>query len=487
MASPAAATAPVASAAPVVATRVTGTPAPNQDLSCAVRDNGEVVGEITGKLKPKEILRSVLGRTQREQGEIPFALDDSNELYVSNDADGRKLEALPAVAALRGGRRDAAAGASDENRQWIVVAQKDEASGLRFGIARPVSQAMRELKTHTALNFVAAFFLIGLTTVGMIPLTGGLVKNVQALEQGATRIAGGDLTTRVPVTSRDEFGRLATSFNHMAEQLSEHQAKLIEQERIGKEREIERRLLEAENDRKSRELEDARRFQLSLLPRKLPERRGLELGVAMSTATEVGGDYYDFREDADGSLRVAVGDATGHGAAAGTMVTVVKSLFMAGSADESPEAFLRRATGLVHGMGLSRMAMALSVLRCVGRSVTLSSAGMPPALHFRAASGEVDEVALSGMPLGARADFAYAERVLELETGDSLLLMSDGFPELANAAGEPLGYERARAAFAAAARESAPETVAALERAAAEWAGGGAPEDDVTFLVLRAV
>ena len=91
-------------------------------------------------------------------------------------------------------------------------------------------------------------------------------------------------------------------------------------------------------------------------------------------------------------------------------------------------------------MGLSRMAMALTVARCLGRRLTISSAGMPPALHFRAATGEIDEIALPGMPLGARADFDYAEREIELAPGDSLLLMSDGFPELANPGGEEGDY-----------------------------------------------
>lgn len=454
------------------------------DFSCPVQDNGEVVGELQGKLKAREILKTVLAKTRRDQGEIPFAIDSSNQLLVADDADGNALEKLPGIAALRG----KPAGASGESeRQWIIVSRKDDASGFRLGIARPISRAMKELKSETALNFLAAFFLIGLTTVGMIPLTSGMVRKVHALEEGAARIAGGDLTTRVPVTSRDEFGKLAQSFNHMASELAANQAKLLEQERIQKEREIERRLLAAENDRKSRELEEARLFQLSLLPRELPKRPDLEIAVAMSTATEVGGDYYDVREiDGAGSdLVFAIGDATGHGAAAGTMVTVVKSLFMAAPSTEAPADFLRRATGLVHAMGLSRMAMALTVARLSGSRLRLSSAGMPPALHFRAGRGEIEEVVLAGMPLGARAEFAYQEREVELLPGDTLLLMSDGFPELTNAAGEVMGYERARSIFAAIAERPAAEIVATLERAVADWSGDGSPSDDVTFLALR--
>ncbi len=64
--------------------------------------------------------------------------------------------------------------------------------------------------------------------------------------------------------------------------------------------------------------------------------------------------------------------------------------------------------------------------------------------------------------------------------------MSDGFPELRNAAGEPLGYEPARAHFAACAREGPAEILAALDRAAAAHSAGEPLADDVTFLVLRA-
>ena len=49
----------------------------------------------------------------------------------------------------------------------------------------------------------------------------------------------------------------------------------------------------------------------------------------MFTATEVGGDYYDFDLGDDGTLTVAIGDATGHGMRAGTLVTATKSLFQA--------------------------------------------------------------------------------------------------------------------------------------------------------------
>ena len=105
----------------------------------------------------------------------------------------------------------------------------------------------------------------------------------------------------------------------MAAQLDENQKRLLEEERLRKEREMQQRFLEAEHARKSEELEQARQFQLSLLPQQLPDDPRYEVSVLTRTATEVGGDYYDFCATDDGSLIVAIGDATGHGAYAGTI------------------------------------------------------------------------------------------------------------------------------------------------------------------------
>jgi len=103
-------------------------------------------------------------------------------------------------------------------------------------------------------------------------------------------------------------------------------AKAREKARI-KESEMRAQIAEAENERKTKELEEARQLQLSMLPEDLPNLPNLDIAVYMQTATEVGGDYYDFHVGMDGTLTVVVGDATGHGMKAGTMVTATKSLF----------------------------------------------------------------------------------------------------------------------------------------------------------------
>jgi len=232
-------------------------------------------------------------------------------------------------------------------------------------------------------------------------------------------------------------------------------------------------------------MEEARRFQLSMLPKSVPATDGYDVAVYTQTATEVGGDYYDFHVAANGALSVTIGDATGHGAKAGTMVTVIKTLFSGYEGSVTPSGFLRDAAETVKRMDLGRMAMALVLARLDGNRMTLASAGMPPAYVHRAATGNVEEVMVAATPLGTLgAD--YGDVTLDLMPGDTVLFMTDGFPELLNEAGQQLGYVIAQEEFAAAA--TAPDAngvIAALAGAAQRWHGEQPPNDDVTFVVVR--
>ena len=429
------------------------------------------------KVKGDQVLHQVLLSTRRQQGEIPFALDTEGNLYALRPEEEATLRSIPVSAAIP-------AAVADFDEHWVVAVNEDAESGLRFGIARPIRESLAEVRRNAIRNFGFGLGLIGLALFGILPLSRRMSRDLEIVTEGAGRIARGELETRVEGRSRNEIGRLAGAFNTMAGELREHQRKLVAESQLRRDQEVEKELLRVEFERKSDELEEARRFQLSLLPKELPEHADFEIAVSMRTATEVGGDYYDFRLAEDGTLTAVIGDATGHGAKAGTMVTVVKSLFSALRAEESLPEFLAQGAAAVRRMSLGRMAMALALARLEGRELRLAAAGMPPPLLYRAASGEVEEVLLEGMPLGG-LQLSYREEVLNVDPGDTLLLMSDGFPELTNAEGDPLGYGRVVDAFAEAA-PAAPEVL--LERLAATaeaWSGGAAPADDVTFVALR--
>lgn len=205
----------------------------------------------------------------------------------------------------------------------------------------------------------------------------------------------------------------------------------------------------------------------------------------MKTATEVGGDYYDFYRNGDGVLTVAIGDATGHGMQAGTMVAAAKSLFQ--NLAEKPElaAILKEMSVVLKRMNFGKMYMALALARFHGSRIQLACGGMPPPLIYRASSKNVEVVRLKGIWLGG-SSFPFEQIETELAPGDTLLMMSDGYPETFNPVGKMLGYEQARLRFAEAAQSKASDVIAALVEHAEEWSAGGTQEDDITFALVRA-
>ncbi|HMB93945.1 MAG TPA: SpoIIE family protein phosphatase [Rhodothermales bacterium] len=278
------------------------------------------------------------------------------------------------------------------------------------------------------------------------------------------------LSRNIALTNRDLRRQI-----ERVQELSEHKLQ----------QEVERKLLEAEYKTKLQELEEARALQLSMLPESVPEHPAVELAAYMQTATEVGGDYYDFATDADGTLTLAVGDATGHGMKAGTMVTATKSLFNALGQESNLLGIFDRSTRALKDMNMRQLYMALTLAKFKDGRLRFATAGMPPTLVYRAATGEVETIRLKGMPLGSFVGFPYKEEEVGLRAGDTVLFMSDGFPELFNEAGDMLGYNQAVEVFQEIAARPAVEIIEQLVELGQSWSDGRPPDDDITFVVLK--
>jgi len=433
------------------------------DFNVPLHTGGKVVGRVAAQIKPDEVIRRVLG-TPVDDSEVAFAVDKEGHLYTRNDAERKTIESLGL-----------------QNRKnvpgWIMTS-KDAGNGVRLVVARKVGDELEELRKTAARNFGYGLGLVLIALIGIVPLANHMSRDVQTVTAGAERIAAGDLQTRVPVHSKSEFGQLAVAFNRMAHDLSEQRQRLYQEERARHEQEVQQKILEG----KAAELEEARRFQLSLLPKDVPQLERFHVAAFTQTATEVGGDYYDFRVLKD-AFTVAIGDATGHGAKAGTMVTIIKTLFSS-YAEEAPGAFLGSATERIKRMALERMSMALTVARIEGDRLTIASAGMPPLLVHRAADSRVEEIAFSSTPLGTLGS-VYEQREVALSEGDTVLFMTDGFPELTNGFGQQLGYPAAAEAFANVAGGGAQDVIDGLVAQAREWHGDQPPNDDITFVVVR--
>ncbi|MCY3927757.1 MAG: SpoIIE family protein phosphatase [Acidobacteria bacterium] len=478
-------------------------------ISTPVHRDGHLVGHLEAAVRPERLMRDVLRRIPRRAGAVPFAIDAEGEIYTSEPEDLDLLQGVrcpggqPLLDALAAGNEELWQGMSD----WVVVTQAAAQGDLVYGIVRPIGESLAEIRSASLRNFGVGVGLMSLSLLAAAPLANRLTRRLSHLTRQVDRLARGDAAARARLGGRDEVGKLGEAFNRMARDQEKNRRQLLEQERLRRQQEVDRRLLEAENERQTSELEEARTFQLSLLPAGIPEHPDLEIAVFLRTASEVGGDYYDFsRLRPDGLLTIAVGDATGHGARAGTMVTVVKSLLssadmghfrsVSGTASPAPAApgapalldladFLSHATATIRSMNLGRRAMALVLARYQDGALDLASAGMPPVLVSRSPAGEVEEIMTSGVPLGTLANASYENRRVWLEPGDAALLMSDGLPEMLGEDGEPIGYAAVAERWREVGQLPAAEAVAEFEGWVEDLSPGGIPADDVTFVVIR--
>jgi serine phosphatase RsbU (regulator of sigma subunit) len=136
-------------------------------------------------------------------------------------------------------------------------------------------------------------------------------------------------------------------------------------------------------------------------------------------------------------------------------------------------------------MNFPRLGMAMTMVKINDNKLRLSSAGMPPMLLYRAATGKAEEVLLEGMPLGYMALAEYEEREFELSKGDTILLMSDGLPERMNGEDEWLDYPKTLEAFQSVGDKTPDEIIEHMVSVGAEWAKGRENDDDESFVCLK--
>jgi serine phosphatase RsbU (regulator of sigma subunit) len=199
----------------------------------------------------------------------------------------------------------------------------------------------------------------------------------------------------------------------------------------------------------------------------------------------VGGDYYDFYKDGNDSLTIVVGDATGHGLKAGTMVSVIKSLFISNAADTDAKTFFEKCTQTIKQLHLGNLYMGLSFIKIENDELYASCAGMPPIYIYRNKTKSVEPIVLKGMPLGAFDNFEYMDAKVRINEGDTILLFSDGLAELFNDKKEMYDYDRIKSTFEKIGQKSSQLIIDDLVEEVDKWRNGNSPNDDVTFVVLK--
>jgi sigma-B regulation protein RsbU (phosphoserine phosphatase) len=330
------------------------------------------------------------------------------------------------------------------------------------------------------LVFVGVLFLIiELVALVMgVTLARSITSSVHELFMGTERVRQGDFTHRIKITTQDQLGELAGSFNQMTGSIEN----LL--------------LTAAEKKRLEEELRIARQIQMSLLPRGPLDMPGLGVTALCVPAREVGGDYYDFFPLGPGRLGVLIADVAGKGTSAALYMAELKGLVMSLSQIyQSPRQLLIEANRILSSTldYRSFITMTYAVIDLTNMTMIYARAGHTPLIYLPANGiGGAQVLIPNGMVLGIRIDGAekrfgelLEEKQIPLNTGDVIVFYTDGITEAMNPASDLFGELRLSRIVEEHGHLESGELRERVLREIEAFVGTADQHDDMTMILIK--
>ncbi len=244
-----------------------------------------------------------------------------------------------------------------------------------------------------------------------------------------------------------------------------------------------------ENEHSVAQLEVASEIQRSLLPSEFPRNAHCRLSGKCVTAQAVGGDYIDAIEIKDHGLLLIIADVMGKGVPAAMLATIFRTAIRSRlTLAETPGWLLSQINKQIHEE-LGHLNMFITAQAAFffyeGKKLKLASAGHCPAFLMKAGENNSETLSAEGIPLGIDPTDIYEERLIELDTGDRVLFITDGIYETENQTGEMLGIEgfsKHLPEIWEGGLDAVPDNALSVVTAHSQ---GGAPQDDKTLMALE--
>lgn len=236
-----------------------------------------------------------------------------------------------------------------------------------------------------------------------------------------------------------------------------------------------------ERERMSREAQEARFIQQSLLPKSSPFVPGVVFEAVSVPAGEVGGDWYDYIDLGDNRWGIVLADVSGKGMGAALLMSATRGILRSlATTSQSPAEVLSRLNCVLKDDFPSGryVTMIYGIFDAAGRTFTFANAGHPHPVFVHEGQAELIN-GESGLPLGLAAS-VYHDQTIALQHGAKLLFYSDGISEASDADDHEFGSARIREHML---RDGS--SAESLLRAASEHSYCGEPCDDATVIVLR--
>ena len=242
-----------------------------------------------------------------------------------------------------------------------------------------------------------------------------------------------------------------------------------------------------ERERLEREQQVASEIRHRFLPAAAPHVAGYELQGISFPCYEIGGDYYDFIERADGKLVVALGDVSGKGTAAALLMSSLHAAIHAQADIHNSLVKTISAVNryLVESIPPNRfVTLFYAELDPEKGSLSFLNAGHNPPLIVHA-GGTMEQLAAGGLPLGIMPNADFREGRTRLHPGDVLVIYSDGVTEAVNPKGEEFGPTRLYEVVARNIDSSAAGIRDRIEAALTKFCQGTPAADDITLVIVK--
>jgi sigma-B regulation protein RsbU (phosphoserine phosphatase) len=410
-------------------------------------------------------LLSAGGSVQSSERGIDVQMDSGHRVRISEDKQpGFTFVALPERVDWETGERKLDA-LSFSFQPWDLVRRLQPGA---FNMADLLVVALAAVGVVFLVMYAVALLL------GLL-LARSITRSIHGLSVGTRRLRQGDFAHTIPVTSRDQLGDLAESFNHMSRGIQD----LLREQ--------------AEKERLEEELRIARQIQMSLLPPQdgasLP---GLRVAALCRPAAEVGGDYYDLLPLSDTRLGVLVADVSGKGTSAALYMAELKGLVLSLSRIyDSPARLLAEANRILSANMDARsfITMTYAVVDTTRRTMRYARAGHNPLLHFEAGTGRTHVLAPAGLGLGIdrgeRFEKVLQEAEVPLVSGDMFLFFTDGLSEAMNGSAELFGEGRLGRILEESRDLPGEELKEKILAEVRGFVGDAAQQDDMTLVLLK--
>lgn len=244
-----------------------------------------------------------------------------------------------------------------------------------------------------------------------------------------------------------------------------------------------------EKQRLEKDLETARNIQQNLLPKKIPHFSNIQISAFNASARMVGGDYYDIVKLDPNKVLVAVADVSGKGVPASLLMANVQAFLKSICKQKLP---LDEATNLMNDLVAENTMLGsfITFFWCIidneNKELTYVNAGHNPPLHIR--NGEISKLKMGGMILGVLpTTIPYSSETIKLESGDAIIMFTDGITEAMNVNGEEFSDERLEELSVKYYKESSDDILNKIKISVQEFTQGAEQSDDITSVIVKVI